>query len=565
MRSGLRAAVACLAAALGAAAQQAELPPPPPELALPLRVGVFGQTPLRLEEAIAMVVENSPDIRVARLNARIAILNVTVARGVYDPVFNMEASWRRTVTPTASVILGGEDGRLTETELFADPQVTWRSPWLGSTYTLAFTSSRLTTNNEFVVLNPQYPSQLLFTFTQPLLRGFRFDEARSRIEVSRQNAALSQEQFRQTVMTAVSAAVEAYHELLYARRNLELQLSAVELARRQVESNRRMAEQGLLANIDVVEAWTQLATFEEGAWLAQELVTTAENQLKQLMLPDRGSPLWSTELVPVSPPRTEGEVLPLDGAVAEALANRPEVAQLGITARINVIETRLAREAVRPQVDLFGTLAASGLAGTPVDRVDPPIFGGTARLLARVNELSVLAGLPPLPEEPDRITQVPEVFTGGYFRSLRNLYGLSYPTTAAGFRISVPLFNRGAQAGLAAARVEGRRIEAERERAEQRIEAEVRDALQAVVTARGVLEAARTARRLAEEQYESELRLFRAGLSTVFLVLQRQRDMVVARRRALRAEIDLVRAIARFEAATGRTLDAHGVVVEQVR
>ena len=66
-------------------------------------------------------------------------------------------------------------------------------------------------------------------------------------------------------------------------------------------------------------------------------------------------------------------------------------------------------------------------------------------------------------------------------------------------------------------------------------------------------------------QYESELRLFRAGLATVFLVLQRQSDMVVARRRALRAEIDLVRSIARFEAATGQTLEVHGVVVERVR
>jgi outer membrane protein TolC len=564
MTGRLRPAVLLLAAAL-AAGQQAEVPPPPPKLALPLRVGVFGQTPLRLEEAIAMAVENNPDIRVARLNARIAILNVTVARGVYDPVFSMAPSWQRIVTPTASVILGGEDGKLTETELFADPQVTWRAPWLGATYSLAFSSSRLTTNNEFVLLNPQYPTQLLFTFVQPLLRGLRFDEARSQIEVSRQNAALSQEQFRQTVMDAVTAAVESYYELLYARRNLELQLAAVELARRQVESNRRMAEQGLLANIGVIEAWTQLATFEEGAWLAQELVTTTENQLKQLMLPDRGSPLWHTELVPVSEPRTGGGPLALDEAVAEALANRPEVRELGITARINEIETRLAREAVRPQVDLFATLGASGLAGQRVERVDAPIFGNTALILGRLNELSLLAGLPPLPEEPDRAREVPEVFSGGYFRSLRNLYGLNYPTLAAGFQISVPLFNRGAKANLAASRVAGQRIAVERERAEQAIEAEVRNAIQSVVTARGVLDAARTARRLAEEQYESESRLFRAGLSTVFLVLQRQSDMVTARRRALRAEIDLVRSIARLDAATGRTLDAHGVVVEQVR
>lgn len=539
---------------------QVTLPPPPRKLALPLRVGVFGKTPLRLEEAVAATVANNRGIEVARLDARVATLNVTVAQGAYEPVFNAAAEFRHAVTPTASVILGGDDGRLVEREWFGNPGISGLVPWLGGSYAVDYTSSRVTTNNQFVVLNPQYPTALTFSFTQPLLRGLRFDEPRQRIEIAKRNQALTHEQLRQAVLDAVTAAVLAYHDLLFARRFLDIQITAADLARQQVESNRRMVQQGLLAPIDVVEAETQLASFEQNAWIAHRAVTTAENALKQLMLPNRESPLWSTELVPVSQPRTDVTLDALPDAIAGAMANRPELAQAGINAEINQLETRLAREAVLPQVSFVGSLRAAGLAGNPVLR-DTTFIGTTTQLTERVNQLSALAGLPPLPLSGRSEIEVPPVFVGAYRQSLRNLWGWNYPTAIAGLQISLPLFNRGARAALAASEVQGRRIAAQRQQTEQQIEAQVRDAIQAVVAARGAFDSAALAARLAEEQYESEQRRFRAGLSTVFLLMQRQSELVLDRSRALRAEIDLARAAAQFEGATGRALDTYGVVI----
>ena len=64
----------------------------------------------------------------------------------------------------------------------------------------------------------------------------------------------------------------------------------------------------------------------------------------------------------------------------------------------------------------------------------------------------------------------------------------------------------------------------------------MRNALQAVTSAQSRLEAATLARRSAEEQYSSEQRQFQAGTSTVFLVLQRQTDLIVARSREAQVE-----------------------------
>jgi hypothetical protein len=55
----------------------------------------------------------------------------------------------------------------------------------------------------------------------------------------------------------------------------------------------------------------------------------------------------------------------------------------------------------------------------------------------------------------------------------------------------------------------------------------------------------------AEQQYESEQRQFRAGTSTLFLVQQRQTDMITAQSAERRAEADLSETIASFELATG--------------
>ena len=124
------------------------------------------------------------------------------------------------------------------------------------------------------------PPSLNLNLTQPLWRGLRFDENRHRLQVARKNQRLSEEQFRQRVIEVVTQAVQAYWELDFAWHNLEVQTEAVRLAEHQYASNRRQAEQGILAPIDVVAAQTQVATFQQSVFAAQQALTQAENNLK---------------------------------------------------------------------------------------------------------------------------------------------------------------------------------------------------------------------------------------------------------------------------------------------
>jgi HAE1 family hydrophobic/amphiphilic exporter-1 len=77
------------------------------------------------------------------------------------------------------------------------------------------------------------------------------------------------------------------------------------------------------------------------------------------------------------------------------------------------------------------------------------------------------------------------------------------------------------------------------------------------------LASAAASRAAAEQLYESEQRQFRAGTTTLFLVFQRQTDLLQARSRELLAQTDLNRAISEFQRATGTTLAANNVSVSQ--
>jgi HAE1 family hydrophobic/amphiphilic exporter-1 len=554
----------------------AELPTDPPPIApgfeaparpLPSaeRVGVdmMNQAALTLRDAIALALRNNNDIDASRVNVEIAEFDLTAAQGVYDPVFSTESYYESRTTPTSSSLSGGANGSVTQKDLTGAMRFGGFSPWAGGAYQLDFSTTRLTTSNQFVTLNPQFPSSLSFTYTQPLLRGRRIDDNRRRIEIARKNLSLTDAQFRQRAIEVISQVESAYWDLTFALRNLQVQIDAVRQARTQLESNRRMVEQGVLAPIDLVAANTQITTFEQSVYTAQEAVTRAENSLKTLILPDRTAELWSRPLTPVSEVSLEPPRVLLEQAVAGALRNRPEIQQLQTTAEINEVDARYFRDLTRPQVDLVGNYNAVGLAGSAVQAAQNPRTGGTSpELLARVNELSTAAGLAPLPTPtPTTGSTVSPNLVGGLPQSLSNLVGQDYPTYRVGVRLSLPLRNRTAEANLGRALAGGRLIRNQRAQTEQIIEADVRNSLQALRSAEARLAAAASARTSAELQYESEQRMFRAGTTTLFLVLQRQTELLAARGRELQAQTDLNKAVADFQRSTGNTLDANNVAI----
>jgi HAE1 family hydrophobic/amphiphilic exporter-1 len=542
-------------------------PAPLPELS---RVGVnmTDQRPLTLREAIELALKNGKEIEVGRANVRAAEFDLLGVRGVYDPRLSSFSYYERTETPTASVLAGGLGGAVTQTSMTGTLRFEGLVPKGGGGYRFDFSSIRLTTNNQFATLNPQYPTAFTFNYTQPLLRGLRFDQNRQRIEIAKKNLSLTDAQFRQRAIETITQVQRAYWDLVFTLRNLQIQRDAVRDARTQYEHNKRLVEEGMLAPIDVVAAEAQVSGFEQSVYSALDDVGRAENVLKNLIAENRQSEVWGVALVPTDTidPQQLPPVVALEEAMESALRSRPELQQSDVAAAINELDVRLAREQSKPQVDLVGSYGAVGLAGTlDPSRANP--FGASGEvqrqrlneLSARINQLTGTNDLPPLPATP--LQTFPETLIGGYNQSLANLALNRFSNFRVGVQINLPIGNRTAEAQLGRALVEQGRIRTQREQLEQLIQVDVRNALQSTRTAESRLRAASIARSASEQQYASEQRKFEAGQSTFFLVLERQNALATARGNELRAQTELNKATAELQRATGNALEANQVQV----
>ena len=466
--------------------------------------------PLTLNEAIRLALENNNDIRTSRIDVEKAEFDLTAKRGAYDPQLFSENYFERVATPVGS-FFGNTNGSMTTRDFTSRAGLSGLAPKGGGSYQIDLSHIRYSSDNVFNGLNPNgNTSSISASYTQPLMRGLKTDDTRRRIDIAKKNLTLTDVQFRQRATDVITHVEHAYWELVHALKNLQVQNEAVKQTRAQVETNKRQVAQGVLAPIDVVEAEAQVKIYEQAVYAAQEDVTKTENALKTLLLADRTAALWSRSLLPVTPVNLEAPHVPLNDAVNMALENRFELAELRTSKDINDINKRFYRDQTKPQLDVMASYTSNA---------DGPAW--------------------------------------------MNMLGQNSPAVRVGVRISLPLKNRTAKAEYGGSLAEGRRIESVRAQTEQQIEAEVRNAIQRVRSVEASMSAAAAQREAAEQQYTSEQRKFQAGMSTVFLVLQRQTDLVTARGRELETQTDLNKAISEFQRATGNTFRYRNVAVIQ--
>lgn len=525
------------------------------------RVGVgMVQKKLALAEAIEMALQSNLDLEIEKLTRAAAIEAVKGGRGFLDPTLRWAPSLESRNTPTTSV-LQGAGGKLTDHLMGQNFYFRQRLPWNGSSLGLDFENGRQSTSNSFVSLNPFTTSRLVFTLTQPLLRNRVLDRERAELRIRRKQADVAETDFELRLIDVVTRVEQAYWDLAAARQALTVSADSVEWAEEQLARTRRMAASGVIAQVEIAAAEAELERRRDTYFASLGLVTEAENALKMLLAPGREAALWKDEIVPVDvetlAPPAVGD---LREAVSQAVKQRPELRALATRQQVNEVQKRLNENQTKPQVNLVAGYGNAGLGGAVSARENP--FSAASQASAiRINELSARAGLPPLPAISFG-GPLPEFLVGGYGAALGNVFSGRYQTVQVGLSMDLTLRNRAAESAVAQSVLAERRLAFEQARLEQAIEAQVRNALQALETARQRITAAEASVRAAKEKLDSETRLFQSGESTNFMVLTRQNEYADSRRRELVARLDFNKAVARLRQAVGGTLEAHRIKLQ---
>jgi HAE1 family hydrophobic/amphiphilic exporter-1 len=526
------------------------------------RVGVDAtrRVMMTLREAMLLALENNRDLEVERLNVQLNELDVRASQGFYDPSLMTSFFYDRRNIPIANPLLGGANAGLLTDNLTGSATLSQRIQSQGGLLQASYSNDRATTQNVFNILNPQFTSTFNLSYLQPLLKNRGIDQGRRQIRLARKQLDLSDSQFRQRVIEIIAQVQRAYWDLVFARRDREIKRESVELARTQLAHNERLVEAGTLAPVDIISARVELERRNDEAAAAIDAIQRTENALKALLLQPTSAEMWQSELVPVEMPEIEsGSSLPLDDAIRLALRNRPELEQFRLRGELNQIEEAYYRDQSRPQIDLVVNYGIVGLAGR--QRTETNFFTESNNQLARrVNELSILQGLPPLPSNGGSFV-LPDVLLGSAGQSLWNMLKNDFRVWRVGVNFNLPLRNRTALAQLGRAVAQGRQLDIQRERLVQGIEVEVRNALQGVETARRRVLAARNSRLNAELQYQSEERKFEAGQSTSFFVLDRQNALSASRGRELRALTDYTKAVGEMQRVLSTTLSNYNVEI----
>ena len=450
----------------------------------------------------------------------------------FDPILSAQVNTQHATTQEFSSVLTGSNW-LAENNFNANTGVNVGFS-SGTQLSVNFLNSRYSTDASRYTYNPFVTSSLGFTITQPLLQGFGAALNTRYIRIARNSRKVADLIFRQQVIDTVAGITRLYTDLVSLTEDVRVKQESLRLSERLSEDNRNQVTQGTQAPIEVTRANAALAASRQALITAQGLVR--QQELIVITALTRGG-LANPELLAAHIMPTDSLVVPeretdqaLEGLVKTAIQNRPDLASAGLQVENTEISLKGSLNALKPQLDLVGTVQNGGLAGDS-------------------NSLAAAASA--------------GLTIGGYGSALGQIFRRDYPTYSIGVQLTVPLRNRVAQADAVRDELQVRQAQVRRQQLEDQVRLEVADAEVNLQQARAAYEAAVEASRLQDQSVSVEQQTFDVGLSTNLQLIQYQTYLAQARSTEVASRAAYVKAQIALERALGTILEDHDVTIDE--
>lgn len=554
-----------------------------------------GQLYLSLQDAIALVLENNLDIEVARFGPLVADADILRAqaggllRGVqtnvtlgpasvssqvsggatggagnainnsaattassgtvitqtgttipnYDPVLTSSLNWLHKSSPQSNTVTTGTNNLFFGSKNFnfglQEGFVT------GTTANYSFNYQTFNSNNQLNNLNPSRQGAMTLAVSQHLLQGFGIAVNNRNIRIAKLNRQVSDLVFEEQVIATVSSVVNLYWDLVSFNEDLRVKRQALELAKKLYEDNKKQVEIGTLAKIEVTRAEAEVASREQDLTISETNVLQQEAVLKNTLT--RNGPatmaIYSAHIVTTDTLRLPSDqpVPPLQDLMDVALLHRPELKQTKINLETSRIGLAGSRSQLLPTLDLQAALTNNALAGDPnYLRVGQPNFVSPATNLI-----------------------------GGFDTVLGQILRRNYPDYSLGLQLNVPLRNRSAQADITRDSLSLRQAELRERQQTNQVRVDVQNGQIGLVQSRSRYNAALKTRQLQEQALDAEQKKYQLGASTIYFVIQAQRDLATSQGAEVTAMANFMRAKTQLELVTGQTLQEHNIKMYEAK
>jgi outer membrane protein len=552
-----------------------------------------GKLELTLQDAVELALENSMDIAVQRYNPWMAdagILNAQSGQGgfgtpgatisnssaainpfaltitTFDPIIQSSASIASVTTPvnnpftTGNGVSSGFSSILSHSTQFNNSySQTFET---GTNFSVAWDNNRSSSTAGANLLNPYVQSSFSVSFTQPLLNGFGIAMGTRNIRIAKNNRKIADWAFTAQAITTITNTITAYWELVYARENVKVNQQAVTVAQKLYEDNKKQLEIGSLAPLDVTRSESEVATDTQNLIFAQTTQLQDEQTLKNYISKDPlAANLINVQIIPTELPKQPPpiEAASFEDALKEAFAKRPELQEEALNLLNSEIDVKANRNALLPTLSIGGFYESQGLAG------NSSILGAPTTISSGIPIVDA-AGAPVLVSgAPIFVSTTTAPVTGsvqqGFTTAQSQIFHNQFPEYAGQLTLTLPLRNRAAQAEYARALLSQRQLQTTERQLRNAALLDVRNSYIALTQYRAQVAAAVKARELQQETFDSEQKKYQLGASTVYTVIQTQRDLTLAQGNEIRALASLEEAKAGYERAVGRTLEVNHVTI----
>ena len=296
----------------------------------------------------------------------------------------------------------------------------------------------------------------------------------------------------QTRQDLFLAAATQFWDWVAAVRYVDVQRKALKVAEDRYKQVEGRAKAGAVAPLDVVEANQEVQRRREVSIAAQRQVEQEQFKLSMFLWENNAPALPSLDRVPDFPTQV---LAPAPDTVrahkVQAKAERPEIREIGIEAKLNDIDLELAKNNLLPSLDAEAAPA-----------------------------------------------RAPEKF----------VLGLGY---RFGLELRIPILQRRSRGEVLEAQGKADRFVMVQKFREQQVVVDVDNALSAIERAKERMEAAVQSLRLAKTLEDGERFRFGLGATSVLFVNLRERNSVDSEAQVIRAKADYQKALALYQWAIG--------------
>ncbi len=448
-----------------------------------------------------------------------------------DPTLTLVGNWSHSTNPISNTIVTGTTALIDNTRFY---QAQFAQTFLfGLNYQLTYASTHNSFNSSFYSINPYDSGSLDLQINQPLLNGFGTSVNGRNVFVAKNNEKVGDLQFKQQVITTVSAVLNLYWDLVTFYQDVRARKDELATAQALFDDNKKQVQIGTLAPIEVTRAEAQVYTSQQDLLVSQTNLLQQEAVLKNALSKNGvASPtVADVHIIPldtIAVPEKE-EIPGLSNLVTEALGKRVEVA----TQRLNIDSQKRGlvgiKNGLKPNLQAFVELTNNGLAGAPGGSFVPGAQG----------------------------------LVGSYPTLLGQIFGRDYPSYSAGLSLNVPLRNRAAQSDYVTSVLNLRQTELQLQKQENQVRVDVQNAVVGLRQARARYDSSVKARILQQQTLSADKRRYTLGASTVFQVIQDQQGLSSAQTSEVEALANYSHARIAYDQALGRTLEVNHVSIQE--